>query len=61
MRLQRILVWTALAVAGLVAIIFSLDLAIALPFSRFSWATDLIVLIASGLLIWQSIETLREL
>lgn len=61
MKLQRILCAASLGVAGLVAILFLVDLLVGIPFGRFSWATDVVVLIACGLLIWQGLETWFEL
>ena len=61
LNLQKILCGAALAVAGLLGVVFLVDLAVGIPFQRFSWATDLIVLLACGLIIWQGIETWNEL
>lgn len=58
MKLSKILCYVAIGIAGLLAVVFLLDLTTGLFFDRFSIATDVIVLIASGLLLWQSVETL---
>jgi hypothetical protein len=61
MRLQKVLCGSALAIAGLLALVFLLDLAIKIPFGRFSWSTDVLVVLASALIIWQGLETWKEL
>lgn len=60
-NIHRILCATAGGIASLMALVFLLDLAIAIPFGRFSIWTDLCVLIAAGLVVWQTIETWQEL
>lgn len=61
MRLQKTLIGASLGVAGLLAVIFLVDLIIGIPFGRFSIMTDAFVLLASGLIIYQGIETWRDL
>lgn len=61
MNLQKILCGAALGVSGLLALIFAIDLIAGIPFGRFSVSTDIIVLLASGLILWQAIETWLEL
>lgn len=61
MNLKKILCMTALAIAGILALLFLLDLAIAIPFGRSDLTTDILVVVAAGLIIWQGIETWREL
>ncbi len=60
MKLNRILCWASIVIAALLAVIFALDLAVGLFFNRFSITTDIIVLIACALIIWQSVETVKE-
>lgn len=61
MNLQKVLCGAALGISGLLALIFLLDLLLGIPFGRFSISTDIIVLIAAGLIIWQGVETWMEL
>lgn len=61
MNLKKILSMTALGIAGICGLLFLLDLAIGIPFGRSSITTDVLVIIAAGLLIWQGIETWLEL
>jgi hypothetical protein len=57
MNLKKILCLIALVIAGLLALLFVLDLAIGIPFGRSDITTDILVALAAGLLIWQGIET----
>lgn len=57
MNLKKGLTLTALIIAGVLAVVFLLDLAIGIPFERQDITTDILVILASGLLIWQGIET----
>lgn len=59
--LSKVLCGIAMAIGGLLALIFLLDLAIGFPFDRFSWLADVFVLLGAGLLLWQSIETWMDL
>jgi hypothetical protein len=61
MNLQKVLCGAALGVSGLLALIFLLDLLLGIPFGRFSISTDIIVLLAAGLILWQGVETWLEL
>lgn len=61
MRLPKILCATSLGIAAVVGLVFLLDLLIKIPFERFDVTTDIVVIIACGLLIWQGIETWFEL
>ena len=61
MKLQKILCGAALGISGLLALIFLLDLILGIPFGRFAMWTDIIVLVSTGLILWQGIETWREL
>jgi hypothetical protein len=61
MKLPKILCGIAMGVSGFLALIFALDLIIEFPLGRSSWPTDVVVLIAAGLIIWFSFETWREL
>ena len=61
MTVGKALCGVALVLSGLLALLFLLDLALAIPFGRFSVFTDLAVIIAAGLIIWQTVETYREL
>lgn len=61
MKLPKILCAAAIAIAGVIGLIFLVDLIIGIPFGRFDWMTDTIVVIACALLLWQALETWFEL
>lgn len=57
MKITMLLNVLSLGIGGTLALVSLADLAVGVPFGRFSWLTDLFLLSASGLLIWQVIET----
>lgn len=57
MRISKPLCAVAMSIAAALLVIFALDLAIQIPFGRFSYWTDILVIIGSGLIIWQGVET----
>lgn len=61
MKLDKTLCWIALGVAGLLGLIFLLDLATKLIFNRFSVGAEVCMVVACAVVVWQGIETMREL
>jgi hypothetical protein len=59
MGLNKIITYAAIAVAGIVCLIFGLDLAFGI-FNRL-YAMDILFILAAAFLLWQGIETLLEL
>lgn len=59
--LERYLCWGALGVAGLLVVMFLLDLFASWPFAGASGALDVFMILASGIVIYICIDTLREL
>jgi hypothetical protein len=59
MGLNKIITYAAIGVAGLVCLIFALDLAVGI-FGRLI-AMDILFILASVFLLWQGIETMMEL
>jgi hypothetical protein len=59
--MQKGLCIAAMAAAGLLLTIYGLDLAVGWPFDRKGLTQDIVLIIASGLVIWQGIETWREM
>lgn len=60
-KIPKILCGIALGIAALLAIVFLLDLAIGIPLGRSSVSTDIVVVLASALILWFGIETWLEL
>ena len=61
MKLGKGLCLVAMLLAGLLALVFLADLVIGIPFGRFSPLTDVLVIVSSGLILWQGIETWAQL
>jgi hypothetical protein len=60
METDKVITYCALAAAGLVGLIFLLDLTAGIFGGRHP-AMDILFLIGSGLLLWQGVETMLEL
>ena len=58
METEKVLTYTAMALAGLVCLIFLLDLAFKV-FGR-NIALDIMFILGAGFIIWQGVETVRE-
>jgi hypothetical protein len=61
MPLEIKLCWVTLGAAGLLMLVFVLDLIAGIPFGKASIALDILVLIAAGILAYLSWDTIREL
>lgn len=59
--MHRGLCWGSLVVAGLLTLLFLLDLFIAFPFHRASWAFDIFAIIAGSFIVFLCWDTLKEL
>ncbi len=59
METEKIITYSAIGVAGLVALVFVLDLAAGI-FGRHV-AMDVLFIIGAGFLLWQGVETVLEL
>lgn len=59
--MPKILTITGMVVAGLLLLLFGLDLAIGIPFSKASMLLDIGFAVSAGLLAYLSWSTYREL
>ena len=59
METEKILCFASMIVAGLVALLFLLDLGLGI-FGRYI-ALDILFLLGAGFVLWQGVETYREL
>lgn len=53
--------WACASVGGIMLLFFILDIAVGVPFGGLSKVVDIFGILASGILLYLSIETLREL
>ena len=60
METQKVLCYTAMVVAGLVCLIFLLDATLKL-IGRESLVLDIMFILGGAFVLWQGIETAREL
>ena len=58
--MEKWLCMGAMIVAGLLVLIYGIDLAIKFPFNRVAPTQDILLIIAGGLVLWQGYETWRE-
>ena len=61
MSTEKLLSWVAMIVAGLVSLAFLADLIAGMPFGRASVVLDILFVLGAALVLWQAIETNREL
>jgi hypothetical protein len=61
LAMEKWLCWGSLGVAGVVLLLFVLDLLLGVPFGRISFAVDIISILASAVLIYLSYDALRDL
>lgn len=60
METEKILTLVSMVVAGILTLIFGLDLVLGLPFGRANIVLDIMFLLGGALLLWQGYETYRE-
>ena len=58
--MSKVLTIVGMVVAGIVGLIFAVDLAVQIPFDRASWLMDVGALIAAGLLGYLSWDAMRD-
>jgi threonine/homoserine/homoserine lactone efflux protein len=61
METEKILTFAAMIIAGLLTLLFVLDLALGIPFARQSVVLDVLFVIGGAFILWQGYETYREL
>jgi hypothetical protein len=60
MEINKVLCYAAIVIAGLVTLIFLLDATLGLM-GRISLVLDILFIIAGAFVLWQGLETAREL
>lgn len=58
--MEKWLCWVSMGVAGLLLLLFLLDLFTGFPFGGISTFVDIIAILASGILLYLSWETLKD-
>ena len=58
--MEKWLCLAAMIAAGIIVLVFGLDLATGIPFDRAGKATDIMFMVAAALVLWQGLETWRE-
>ena len=61
LSMEKWLCWASLGVAGIMLLLFILDLSIAIPFGGLSKPVDIIGILASVILVYLSVSALRDL
>ena len=59
--MEKWLCWGSMGVAGLLLLLFLLDLTLAFPFSRVNLLVDIFGLIASGLVFYLAYDAFKDL
>lgn len=60
METEKVLCIVALVIAGLLTLVFLLDLILGIPFGRASLVLDILFVLGGAFTIWQGIEAYRE-
>ncbi len=60
MQTEKTLTLIAIIVAGLLTLVFLLDLIVAIPFGRANLVLDILFTLGGALILWQGLETYRE-
>jgi hypothetical protein len=61
METEKVLCYSSLIGAGLVTLIFLLDLILKIPFGGASQVLDVLFVLGGAFVLWQGYETYREL
>jgi hypothetical protein len=61
LSMEKWLCWASLGVAGLMLLLFALDLALGFPFGGISTTVDIFSLLASGVLLYLAYDALKDL
>lgn len=59
--MEKWLCWGSMGVAGLLLLLFLLDLFLGVPFSQISITVDIIGIIASGIILYLAWDAFRDL
>jgi uncharacterized membrane protein len=60
METEKMLSLVSLVIAGLITLVFLLDAILGIPFGAASRVFDILIVIGGAFVIWQALETYRE-
>lgn len=58
--MEKWLCMAAMIAAGIILLVYGIDLATGFPFDRSGMTTDIMFVVASALVLWQGYDTWRE-
>ncbi len=61
METEKVLSLVSMIIAGLITVLFVVDAAVGVPFGHASRLFDILIALGGGLVLWQAIDTYREL
>lgn len=61
METEKVLSLVSMIIAGLITLIFVVDAAVGFPFGHISRLFDILIAVGGAFVLWQAIETYREL
>jgi len=59
--MEKWLCWSSMGVAGLLILLFMLDLFLAMPFGRISGTVDVLVILSCGVVLYLAWDAFRDL
>lgn len=61
LAMEKWLCWGSLGVAGLLLLLFLLDLVVSIPFGGLSGSVDIVGILASGVVLYLAYDAMRDL
>ena len=59
--MEKWLCWGSMGIAGLVLVLFALDLVVGFPFNQISTLVDILAILASGIVLFMAYDASRDL
>ena len=59
--MEKWMCWGSMGVAGLLLLLFLLDMFLSIPFGGVSWFVDVVSILACGLVLYLAFDALRDL
>jgi hypothetical protein len=61
LSMEKWLCWSSMGIAGLLILLFLMDMIVGFPFGGISWAIDIVCILASALVLYLGYDAYREL